>query len=251
MSGVNGLEKTIRPCNVFESAWPFIMAEPMKPVERFSQEVHRPIEFYGKVVDENEQPVERANIMLGWTHLFAPETSNNTNVLSDANGLFSLSGVVGATLSVRVEKEGYYTTVSGADQASFSYSQNLGNQPFRPDSSSPVIFYVRKKDQVERLMARNVTLPVPRTGETVGFDPIRCKLTADGPLLFRFMPSNGGMKLQIGAAGVGVQLAEGQFPFEAPDSNYPDTVEFNEADKKQLPSQIQCFFYFGHRRMVS
>ena len=56
------------------------------------------------------------------------------------------------------------------------------------------------------------------------------------------------MKLQVRAAGGGLRVAEGQFPFEAPDSGYSEMLEFSEIDKKQLPSEIQCFFYFGASR---
>ena len=35
-------------------------------VEKFSQQIHRPIEFYGKVVDEKGQPVESATVTFGW-----------------------------------------------------------------------------------------------------------------------------------------------------------------------------------------
>jgi hypothetical protein len=80
---------------------------------RFSEELHRPIEFYGKVVDTHDAPIGGASITLVWSHFLKPEGTNystttyNTNIFSDAQGLFSLTGVVGATLGVQVQKQFY------------------------------------------------------------------------------------------------------------------------------------------------
>lgn len=117
--------------------WQQLYEKARPAIENFSQQLHKPIEFYGKVVDENEQPVSGATVVLGWTHFIMPATSDSTNVTSGADGTFQFRGVEGATLRVNVSKDGYYP-MSSANARNFSYSENFGATPFRPDPSNPV-----------------------------------------------------------------------------------------------------------------
>lgn len=66
-----------------------------------------PIVFYGRVVDENMNPVSDAKIDFGWTDL-SPSGSSEMQTASDNNGSFFLSGVKGKVLTVQVAKSGYY-----------------------------------------------------------------------------------------------------------------------------------------------
>src|SRR5262249_48388128 len=95
-------------------------------VQQWSNKIHRPIEFFGKVVDENSQPVPAADIEFIWSQ-FQPEASFKTNTLSDSQGLFSLQNVTGATLGVYVSKSGYYP-VKSINETSFQYSNLPGAQ---------------------------------------------------------------------------------------------------------------------------
>jgi hypothetical protein len=79
----------------------------------------RPIEFYGRVVEENTNPVAGASITFGWSELPTQEAARKTTTMSDANGLFSLHGERGPALDVWVGKEGYYASHRG--QWGFSY----------------------------------------------------------------------------------------------------------------------------------
>jgi hypothetical protein len=114
--------------------------------QAYSVQLHRPISFYGKVVDENDRPIEGANIEFVWAHFSPlPEGTSSTNSLSNLQGLFSLTGVTGAKLGVHVCKDGYYYERSvNLDQ--FTYSATFGSTPFQPDSNNPVIFHLRKKE---------------------------------------------------------------------------------------------------------
>jgi hypothetical protein len=109
-------------------------------VQEMSQTVNRPIEFYGKVVDGSETPMEAAKVEFGC--VVYPEGSFNTNGLSDASGFFGLSSVTGAVLFVNVSKEGY---VQGTNQNRFEYYSPGDLGSFRPDSNNPVIFHLQRK----------------------------------------------------------------------------------------------------------
>ena len=71
------------------------------------------LKFYGKVVDENNQPVTDASARLEWNTVGVPSGTEYQLASSDTNGVFSLSDVYGKILGVRVEKSGYYTVEGG------------------------------------------------------------------------------------------------------------------------------------------
>jgi hypothetical protein len=122
------------------------IAELSNLLQTYSAQLQPPIAFYGKVLDESNRPIEGASVDLHWTHLFPPpEHAASTNTLSNPQGLFSLTGVTGATLVVYVSKEGYHD-VKGPNGVEFSYSATFGSTPFQPDPKNPVVFHLRKKE---------------------------------------------------------------------------------------------------------
>lgn len=123
-----------------------------------------PIEFYGLVIDEAGQPVAGAVASMSWTDL--SKAGRSVRALhSDTRGSFTLNNVNGYHLSVRVEKAGYYTSIS--NRTSFFYAGQDVN--FKPDPARPVVFTLRRKRAAEPLVA--VDFPGPT---------IRYKLRADG-----------------------------------------------------------------------
>src|SRR5436190_17455788 len=62
-----------------------------------------PINFFGRVVDENEQPVPGVTIVAQWSDLSANGASTETR-LSDEEGLFSITAKKGRGITVRVFK---------------------------------------------------------------------------------------------------------------------------------------------------
>ena len=99
-----------------------------------------PIEFYGKVVDEAENPVAEAKVNFSCNDLSATGTSYY-KAQSDEQGRFSIGGIKGKLLTARVSKEGFYS--SKRDNDSFYYAgQNVN---FAPDQNNPIVFHLRKK----------------------------------------------------------------------------------------------------------
>jgi hypothetical protein len=109
--------------------------------QRVSAQVNTKVEFYGKVVDEGGAPVEGVRVKAGL--LIYPESYFKTNLLTDANGNFSLSNLTGATLFVHLSKLGY-AEVAETNQNRFEYYAVPGAHGFSPDTNFPVIFHVRK-----------------------------------------------------------------------------------------------------------
>ena len=92
----------------------------------------KPIEFYGRVLDENSNGVAGANIWFHWADMSEDVNANTSTTQSDVEGLFSLHGKLGRSLHVWVSKEGYYASHGGVE--SFLYSSGLYYSP-DPDES--------------------------------------------------------------------------------------------------------------------
>jgi hypothetical protein len=111
------------------------------------EEWKTPIQFYGKVVDDHTNPVQAAQISFDCNDL-SPKGTSLYHAQSDANGLFSIRGITGKLLGVKVSKDGYYSYQPfGAD---FYYAGQ--NQNFVPDPANPVTFRLKKKGLAEPLV---------------------------------------------------------------------------------------------------
>jgi hypothetical protein len=111
-------------------------------VSEAAEEINRPIEFYGKAVDENAEPVSGANVSFGC--IVFPERQLMTNAVTDSEGMFALTGVSAAALNVRVTKQGY-DEVQGTNPSSFEYYSPAG-PAFYPDPNNPVVFHLRRSE---------------------------------------------------------------------------------------------------------
>jgi len=206
-----------------------------RTLEDPTYEWKQPINFYGKAVDENEQPVEGASAHFKWTDLSANGTSEYQTV-SDAAGLFAMENQKGKRLSVTVSKAGYYTAAD-ARLASFEYA-NPADGLFTPDANRPVIFHLRKKGETEPLvvMRGNMNVPgvgrkfaLPTNGVPVGIDLLRGKMVAaGGPVEVQcWIANESGVfnepydwQYKISVPGGGISPATNEFNFEAPVEGY-------------------------------
>jgi hypothetical protein len=122
-----------------------------------------PISFYGKVVDQNGEPVPGAKVYYGAADKYFGNSSKYSGI-SDANGLFSITGIRGAGLFVGVAKEGYAGTKRSGD--SFGYGIPRGSAP--PTAENPAIFVLRKKAEGEPLIVlKHRSYEIPKNGVPV------------------------------------------------------------------------------------
>jgi hypothetical protein len=124
-----------------------------KQDERFQWKT--PIEFYGRVLDQHDQPVPEAKVTLGWT---ASGGSKSGSVRSDANGYFEFTGERGKYLDVDVSKPGYV----GGKQArkGFEYAAFFEFDFHVPDAMRPVIFRLWKLGDSEPMYLWNMCADV-------------------------------------------------------------------------------------------
>src|ERR1700690_659595 len=233
-----------------------------KALSEYSKQIPQPIEFYGKVVDENMQPVEGAGVSFIY-NTYRPESSTNASTVSDINGLFSISGVNGITLSVSVGKQGYYALQSIQQ---FVYLTPPGSEPFHPDSNNPIVFNLRKRGNgVELITSQHGMQPdfvvsAPKDGTPILVDLLQQKIGDSGQIKIQSwleVDSTTGRtklwQLKLFISDGGFVEENDQFPFQAPENGYIPELEFPMPDADGNIhfgiSQKKYYFAFGSPRL--
>lgn len=206
-------------------------------LEKMGEDFKWPITFYGRVLDKRTNSVPEANVQFSWLVPYPNEPAKR-DTISDANGLFELTGATGRTLTVRVNKPGYYT--SSANQLNFEYSQKHDAVPHNPDPNNPVIFRLHKQGTGVNLITSrygvtpNFPVSVPRDGTPIAVDLLHRKFGAEGPLQImqikpEYLDANKAtawrFRMEIRDGGFVEHTDE--FPFEAPESGYQPVIDFD------------------------
>jgi hypothetical protein len=181
-----------------------------------------PILFYGMVVDEKLVPIAGANIHFQWTDL-SNKGSADSNTVSDPKGLFSLNGVHGKRLIVKVSKEGYYTA-GDLNQMSFEYSNPGEETYYEPDRQNPVLFHLRKKGKGVQLIQKSVEVVLPGDGSAAKIDMENGAISQSGELEVRAwkpwpprpMSPHYDWKVTFNLSNGGFVPSNDEFSFEAP-----------------------------------
>jgi hypothetical protein len=214
-----------------------------------------PIEFYGKVVDENSNAVVGAQVSFHWMEIPANDGSRSSNVESGSDGLFSLRGAMGPSLTVSVNKNGYYTSRSTPD--GFSYS--LENDTFHPDPQNPVIYYLRQKGKGESLITASFPTvmgqiaQLKHDGTQVELDLFKgAQVPAgNGQLKLEFWREitnrNANIfdwKCQLTIPGGGLVETPEEFAFQAPEGGYQTSIVIDmPATNQNWKGEIRSKYY--------
>jgi len=195
-----------------------------------------PIEFFGKVVDENNLPVSGADVEISWNgtvEKYGGDGVGKRTLTSDANGLFHLHGIEGKRMIVRVRKEGYYKRRSWNDGI-FEYAGFWEPTFIEPDSNKPVVFRLVKRPIAEpTLRVRQRSIPKPPTWQTrIDFLAQPAETASGGDIALQITrPSNPGdqnpfdWQLKIeGQSGAEIILSEEEFMLRAPDEGYQKVI---------------------------
>jgi hypothetical protein len=123
-----------------------------------------PILFYGKVVDQNGNPVPDAQVEYSGNSIPWGGAARQ-QMKTDANGEFRITST-GISLSVNVSKENYRSLLRRSDippaeaagdpfsSDSFNYAKLFGPTVHKPDSAHPVIFTLHKSGVLEPLITQ-------------------------------------------------------------------------------------------------
>jgi hypothetical protein len=211
------------------------------------------IDFYGKVVDQDGRPIAEAKVRYGWNDV---EGSKERFDQSDGNGLFSLIGVTGKVLSVRVEKTGYH---AGREAfGGYEYAAFFEPHYHEPDPNNPIIFRLFKKIDAEPLVVCSAFNSLSYEQGIYYFDLQRGTIS-------RQPPGGEGLKVTItrGQAAQGqrfdwtwtvegvntaLQVTTDEFPQLAPAAGYvPSWTIGQKADEESFQRQAQVRLYLRTR----
>jgi hypothetical protein len=209
------------------------------------------IDFYGKVVDENTNPVAGVNIKFRWSELPTEDGMRTTETQSDSKGLFSLQGKRGRSLTVWFSKEDYYASHKG--QIGFNYA--LGPDIISPDPQNPVIFNLRKKGTPEPLVSLKRNYRLPRDGTPLSIDLFSGASTTgeNGNLVVRCWTKDQGKqsgekydwRCVISIPGGGIAPANEEFAFLAPEKDYTSSAEITmPTDRPDWKSDVDLKFFY-------
>ena len=187
------------------------------------------MDIYGKVVDQNGQPVAgaevQANIDKGVNLIDAVSEEHQTK--TDAQGLFHFLGLHGQGMGIRFQKEGY------------SYDANLPSERpsnYLPDPNTPLIFSMWKLRGAEPLVHDQLHDYLPCDGSVTRFDLLTGKKSTNGDFFVSLSrnpiniipnkPFNWLVTLEVANGGL-LEFSNQPYPYEAPIEGYQTKVAFD------------------------
>lgn len=239
---------------------PYVSSDPRWAITRqkdksdHNWEWRMPIDFYGRVVDENDQPIAGASIEFSWTDL-SPAGNSTARTSSDSSGAFFLRGKSGRHLQVDISKEGFYKPVSERLK-SFDFAAFWEANYYEPDAAQPVTFHLRKRGAGATLSSGEVQASVGADGAPVRLDLLSsARISPAGQLEIaavtnteKYPPARFDWRASITVPDGGLIEHNLEFPFEAPNEGYQPTVEFqmpaNALDWKRVVEK-DYFIRFG------
>jgi hypothetical protein len=137
-----------------------------------------------------------------------------------------VTGRSGKFLSVRVSKDGYYT--SQENRTGFEYAAFFDPNYYMPDPNNPVIFHLRKMGEPAPLASSQgellMTFGTPSTIPTP-----RGKITPS-PIIINVYQNDVKIrdwKAQITVDGGGIEPTSEEFPFQAPADGYQSSINID------------------------
>jgi hypothetical protein len=227
-----------------------------------------PITFYGKVVDQNNQPVPEVKVRLQVRvgYFTSPTTGKErwdpVSLETDADGKFVLSNVKGGFVQFNaIEKEGYKLLPRQAKEGYMYFPPQI-----HPDPTNPVVFKMWKKRGAEPLVSSSWHGKMASDGATNRFDLLRGARSDDGSLeiickrtpLSSPPPGNAHFdySFEIAVNGGAIQTTADEFTYLAPESGYSTSYKVaQKADDPKWWGRVTQEFYIktadGHYGRLS
>jgi len=142
------------------------LLEEMKKGDR-NYDFKVPIEFYGMVLDQHDNPVMGAEIQLSSSSMSG---ILNQSIYSREDGAFSLTGLKGKFLSVNVFRLEGYTGVRSTGYRDYNYAIPGEFNFHVPNPNSPVIFRIWKYENPEPIQRKTIYSNVKTDGTVGWFD---------------------------------------------------------------------------------
>ena len=227
---------TVTGFGVTQRWWPF---RRVAIVSAWARANNAPVEFWGKVVDQSNSPIQGVAItatIREWYSLLvtADAKFHQFTVQSDREGDFQIGGVKGDVISIKsIAKAGY--ELKSKQLLSYDYK---GSSGFKPDPANPVIFKMWKQSGAEPLYAYEISTRIPINANPVAFnltdylrsgagkDQSDVQISVEQGAVTRVAGKpRFDWKFVVAAVGGGVQMAGDEFLNLAPEKGYFNTVE--------------------------
>lgn len=215
---------------------------------------HKDIEFYGKVVDQEGTPLPDVAVyasVLYNTGITSGMAKSETK--SNAQGLFSISGMKGRTLGLSLDKPGYEYD---GEKGPFHFTELVGAKDrYTPDQKNPVILVMWKLQGAEPMVQFDRrSFKLPADGALVRINLATGKQVTDGGDLVietKHALAEPGKWLQrypwsvsISAPGGGLIESTSRRMYQAPESGYATVLSYQETGKEEsYKGQFDRRFY--------
>lgn len=125
-----------------------------------------PMDMYGLVLDEHDQPIEGATAKFSWNPIHGDTLT--ATATSDAGGHFSFTGRRGISLGVDVSKPGYYQMRNeDASRRNFDFYAPPGKAHYTSDPNHPTIFRLKKVGDGAPMVRRYIDINLPSDDSTI------------------------------------------------------------------------------------
>ena len=218
---------------------------------------HRPIEFYGKVIDQYGQPVAGTEVQ-GTLAIRTPSNSGveKHKTVTDGNGNFQFKGLEGEAIGMWPIKGGY--EFSGQD-SNFVYSLFYGDRVHKPDPNNPVIFKMWKLAGPEPMIEGQKFFKIKPNGPEYTIDLVNGKKiegkSNQGDFIVRVhRPAIVSPKdrydwsFEIEPVDGGIIETDGPFPYLAPEIGYkPNYLHMVTTSQTNWSYNVGKLFYIKSR----
>ena len=218
-----------------------------------------PINYYGKVVDQDEQSIGSVKVRYDIQSMYALPVlpgakSEYFEIVTDANGLFSIAGHKGSGLGIdSLTKGGYKYSEKAGRGGVYSGS---GDRDYRPDLQNPEIFTMVKQGAAEALVHYEAHLTVPCDGTPVRVNTTTGKVADDGDLQITLkrnplnivFGSRFSWAVKIEVIGGGLVELAGTGTYRAPQEGYErEFAVEHPADAPEWGAGLRKVFYIKTR----
>lgn len=112
-----------------------------------------PIQFYGKIVDQYQNPIEGVCVDVGISKVIELQIITEQLVLTtDENGCFEVKSQGYKVFIGKLEKDGFDFLYSENNNRSFTYKTFRQNAQFIPEKDNPIIFEMHRKSYPDYLI---------------------------------------------------------------------------------------------------
>lgn len=161
-------------------------------IEASIEHLNVPIVFWGKVVDQENQPLEQVKVIFHYMSetvgsrevAWSSSQRHSADVFTKSDGSFSISGIHGTYLAIEaLEKPGFVPSNRfPANGLTFNYSGRTASKTFTSNRDNPEMFLMIKNNAVETLTHFSTQVALEGDGRPARVDIVSGKRSDAGEL---------------------------------------------------------------------